>query len=107
MTNILPSKLASYDIGMMRAQQTASPAKPQSDLKTKAAAQDFEAVFLSQMMSHMFEGVGTDPVFGGGAGEDMFRGMLVQEYGKVMAKGGGVGLSDQVQKAMIQMQQQK
>lgn len=94
--------LASYDIAMMRAKQ----ASPDQADKTKAAAKDFEAVFISQMMSHMFEGVETDPVFGGGQGEDMFRSMLVQEYGKQMAQGQGIGISDQLQKMMIQMQQQ-
>jgi Rod binding domain-containing protein len=78
---------------------------PQADEKTKAAAKDFEAVFLSQMMSHMFDEVETDPVFGGGQGEDMFRGMMVQEYGKMMAKGNGIGISNQLQKMLIQMQQ--
>jgi Rod binding domain-containing protein len=81
-------------------------AAPQADEKTKATAKDFEAVFLSQMLSHMFEGAESDPVFGGGEGEDMFRGMLVQEYGKQMAvKGQGIGISAQMQKMMIQMQQ--
>jgi len=79
---------------------------PQQIEQTKAAAQDFEAVFLSEMMSHMFKGIGTDPLFGGGAGEDIFRGMLVQEYGKQMAKSHSIGISDQLQKVMIQMQQQ-
>lgn len=73
--------------------------------KTKAAAQDFEAVFLSEMFSHMFEGLNVDPMFGGGQGEKMFRGMMTQEYGKMMAKGGGIGISDQLQKMMIQMQE--
>ena len=80
---------------------------PQQAAGTKAAAKEFEAVFLSQMISHMFEGVGTDPVFGGGHSEDMFRTMMVQEYGKQMAKGQGVGISDQLQKMMIQMQTQQ
>ena len=44
---------------------------------------------------------------GGGQGEDMFRGMLIQEYGKKMASGPGIGIADQLQKVMIQMQQQK
>lgn len=73
--------------------------------QTKAAAKEFEAVFVSEMMSHMFEGIETDPVFGGGGGEDMFRSMLIQEYGKQMSKGPGIGISDQLQKQMIEMQQ--
>lgn len=76
-------------------------------MQIKTAAKDFEAVFISQMMSHMFEGITTDPMFGGGPGEDMFRGMLVQEYGKQIANGPGlgVGVSDQIMKTMIQLQQ--
>lgn len=75
------------------------------DAKTSAAAKDFEAVFLSEMFSHMFEGIDVDPMFGGGGGEKMFRSMMIQEYGKNMAKHGGIGISDQLQKMMIQMQE--
>jgi flagellar protein FlgJ len=77
------------------------------DPKTAAAAKDFEAVFLSEMFSHMFEGLDVNPMFGGGQGEKMFRGMMVQEYGKIMAKGKGIGIADQLQKVMIQMQEKR
>lgn len=84
-----------------------APAGPPSpDDETKSAARDFEAVFLSQMMSHMFEGLETDTLFGGGQGEDMFRSILVQEYGRQMSRGAGIGISDQLQKMMLRMQQQ-
>ncbi len=79
---------------------------PQQLAATKKAAQDFEAVFISEMLSHMFKGLETDPMFGGGPGEDMFRGMMIQEYGKKMAAGHGIGISDQMQKMLIRMQQQ-
>lgn len=75
------------------------------DPKTADAAKDFEAVFLSEMFSHMFEGIEPNPMFGGGSGEKMFRSMMIQEYGKNMAKHGGIGISDQLQKMMIQMQE--
>jgi Rod binding domain-containing protein len=78
---------------------------PQQLEQTRKAAKDFEAMFVSEMMSHMFEGLETDPVFGGGPGENMFRGMLIQEYGKKMAAGPGLGISSQLQQMMIQMQQ--
>lgn len=71
----------------------------------KAAAEDFESVFISQMVSHMFSGLEPDPVFGGGAGEDMFRSMMIQEYGKQMAKTGGIGVSKQIQKAILDIQE--
>ena len=72
--------------------------------KIEHAAQDFEAVFLAEMMKPMFEGISTEPPFGGGKGEEVFRSMLLQEYGKLVAQTGGVGLADHVKEQMIQMQ---
>jgi len=69
------------------------------------AAKDFEGVFISEMLSHMFEGQKTDPEFGGGEGEDMVKSMLTNEYGKKMAEGNGIGLSGAIKDMMIKMQQ--
>lgn len=85
--------------------QTAATSKV--DPRVTKAAKEFEAVFVSEMMSHMFEGIQSDQVFGGGNGENMFRSMMINEYGKKIASGPGIGISDEVQKMMIQMQQQK
>ena len=41
--------------------------------KIDDTAQDFEAVFISQMLEHMFDGVETDPLTGGGEAEDEQR----------------------------------
>lgn len=72
---------------------------------TGRTAQDFEAFFLSQMFEHMFSGVEADPMFGGGQGEEVFRSMLFQEYGKSVARQGGIGLADMVQKEMLKLQE--
>jgi Rod binding domain-containing protein len=72
--------------------------------KIDTAAKDFEAVFLSEMMKPMFESVEVDSEFGGGRGEEMFRGMVTQEYGKIFAQRGGIGLAAQVREQMIKMQ---
>lgn len=69
------------------------------------AAKEFEAVFLSEMFSHMHSGLDTDPMFGGGRGEKIFRSMLVNEYAKNLAHGPGVGIAAHIQRAMIDMQQ--
>jgi Rod binding domain-containing protein len=79
--------------------------KAQSPDKIREAAVEFEGVFMSQMFSEMSAGLDVDPVFGGGRGEEMFRGMLTQEYGKMMARSqSGIGLADAIQKAMIDAQ---
>lgn len=88
--------------------QGAQPKKLPAGLdtaKAREAAQDFEAVFLAQMLSHMFAGIKTDKVFGGGPSEDMYRSMMVQEYGKVLAQAGGVGIADSVMREMIRIQE--
>ena len=73
--------------------------------KAKAAAQDFEAFFLTRMMESMFDGVSTNGMFGGGEAEKMYRSLLLDEYGKEMAKLGGIGVQDQVMRTILEMQE--
>lgn len=73
--------------------------------KAKTAAQDFEAFFLTRMMESMFDGISTDGPFGGGNAEKMYRSLLLDEYGKEMAKLGGIGVQDQVMRTILEMQE--
>lgn len=72
--------------------------------KAKATAQDFEAVFLNTMFEHMFTGVGGDGPFGGQGATGVWRSFLTDEYAKSFAKAGGIGIADQVYKAMLARQ---
>ena len=71
----------------------------------RQTAEDFEAFFLSRMVETMFEGISTDGMFGGGNGEKVFRSLLINEYGKAMAKTGTVGVADYVMKSILEMQE--
>jgi len=73
--------------------------------QARQAAEDFEAVFISQMLAPMFEGLDTDGYFGGGPGEDVYRSMLVEHYGKSIARAGGFGLADAVQREILKLQE--
>lgn len=73
--------------------------------KAKESAEAFEAFFMSRMMESMFEGVSTDGMFGGGHAEKMYRSLLLDEYGKEMAKVGSIGVKDYVMQAILQMQE--
>jgi Rod binding domain-containing protein len=73
----------------------------------RKAAVQFTGVFMSQMFSHMFEGIGTDTMFGGGQGEEMFRSVLTDEYGKEAAKQGAGGLTDKIMHALLAQQEVK
>ena len=71
----------------------------------RKVAKDFEAVFLSQMLQPMFQNLGAEAHFGGGHGEDVWRSMQVQEYGKAITEAGGIGIADSVLREMIKMQE--
>lgn len=84
-----------------------NPLSAREMAKIGAAAQDFEAMYLTEMMRPMFEEVNRpDPMFGGGKGEEIFNGMMLDQYGKIMAKAGGVGLAKYVRAEMIKIQEE-
>jgi len=68
-------------------------------------AQQFESVFISQFMGEMFSGLSTDGPFGGGQGEEMFRSIMMDEYGKQIASQGGFGLAAAVQRELLKTQE--
>ena len=78
---------------------------PRSHEAIRRAAEEFEAVFLQQMLEPMFAGIKTDGLFGGGQGEYMFRSLMTQEYGKTLARTGGIGLADSVMREMLRLQE--
>lgn len=67
-------------------------------------AEDFEAFFIGQMVQAMFSGVETPEPFGGGAGEKAWQGMLHEEFGKIIAKSGGLGMADDLKSEIIRLQ---
>ena len=95
------------DVSILSSTQTSSFNRKGINLaKAEKAAKDFEAVFMSQMLKPMWEGVKTDGMFGGGVGEDTMRDLLLQEYGKSMVRNDQYGLSPALMDAMIRMQNQ-
>lgn len=94
----------------------AAPKLPSLHAANAASAakigKQFEAQFVSQMFQHMFEGIKTDGLFGGGSGEEMFRSLLIDEYGKMVANRGGIngngsgfGIGAAVQKMLLKHQE--
>ncbi len=90
------------------AANTLMAGRPRGNPQAEAARQtaiEFEAVFLSQMLAPMFEGLDEDPLFGGGPGEDIYRSMLVEEYSNAIARAGGIGIADAVQREILRLQE--
>ncbi len=72
--------------------------------KIEESAKEFEAIFLSEMVKPMFEGIESEGMFGGGKGEEVFRGILIQEYGKMLSETGRIGIADSVKEELIRIQ---
>ncbi len=71
----------------------------------REVAEQFEAVFLSQMLAPMFNTLPTDGLTGGGHAEEIYRGMMVEEIGKQMSAQGGIGIADSVFREIIKLQE--
>lgn len=75
------------------------------EAQLRHAAEEFEAVFLAQMMAPMFEGLDTDGLGGGGMGEEIFRPMLIERYADALSQAGGVGIADSIVREMMRLQE--
>jgi flagellar protein FlgJ len=67
-------------------------------------AQKFEASFLTSMLGTMFQGVSTSAPFGGGPGEDIWKGFLAEAMAGQMSKRGGIGVSNAIEREMLKLQ---
>jgi peptidoglycan hydrolase FlgJ len=77
---------------------------PDMQAKSRAKAQDFEALFLNSMFSQMTSGIKGEGPFGDTPGTGVWRSMLTEEYSKSFAKSGGVGISNDVFRTLILQQ---
>ena len=104
----------SADLAMMQMRQSAAKAADPAaktaqggpDIaKIKKSATEFEAVFATEMLSHMFEGVGADPVTGGGNGEEIYKSMMTEQYGQAIARSGKLGIADKITAELLKAQE--
>jgi flagellar protein FlgJ len=100
-----PTLPTDSQLALQAATAPKQPAKTQDPARAREAAEEFEALFLAQMIEHMFTGIETDGLFGGGHGEEIFRSMLFQEFGKTLSRAGGVGIADAVQREILKTQE--
>ena len=77
----------------------AFPSAHQHNAELRAAAQALEASFLAEMLKAAGFGKARDG-FGGGAGEDQFASLLVQEHAAALVQAGGIGLSEAIFEAL-------
>lgn len=81
---------------LQKAAAEQTPSREAEQAKLKTACQEFEQLFLTQMLNQMRSSIpkGEGGLFGGGQQEEMFNGMLDQERAKAWSQDGGVGLAN-------------
>lgn len=89
--------------------RSAKPADPlaaaKDNEKAREVSKQFESVFLMQVLENMSSGLDNDPMFGGGAGDEIYRSMFNEQTAGAIANKGGVGIADSVYRSILQMQE--
>ncbi|NET71310.1 MAG: chemotaxis protein [Sphaerospermopsis sp. SIO1G2] len=78
--------------------------RPSKDAQIREAAQEFESMFMAQMLQHMFAGIENNPLFGDKHADKIYQSMMIEEYGKMIAASGGIGVADHVARELLHMQ---
>ena len=107
MASALPASapgLSTLDLLTMNRPAVGKPTAT-GNAKARAAAQDFEAVFLNSMFQHMFTGVDGEGPLGGQGATGVWRSVLTDQYAKSIAKAGGVGIADHVYRSLMAQQE--
>ena len=72
--------------------------------KAKQAAQNFEAMFLSNVFQEMFTGIDGDGPFGGSGALKVWRSFMTDQYAKSFARSGGIGIASMVYDTILKEQ---
>ncbi|OHC76566.1 MAG: hypothetical protein A3G18_13460 [Rhodospirillales bacterium RIFCSPLOWO2_12_FULL_58_28] len=102
--NVIAMQVQSALAGAKKAPRLDTPA---AQAQARKVAREFEAFTLSQFLQPMFANTEAAEPFGGGSAETMWRSMQVDEYGKAIARTGGIGIADAVYKEILKMQEAK
>jgi Rod binding domain-containing protein len=96
--------LSSPSLEAIELRSTPRPTAGSAD-QARKTGQEFEEMFIAQMLQPMFDALPTDGMFGGGAGERLFRSFQVNEYAKAITRTGGIGIADAVTRHLITLQE--
>jgi Rod binding domain-containing protein len=89
----------------LRSPDLSAPKSSADKAKMETAAKDFESVFLSQMLQLMFGESQDESLTGDPESEEIYRGLMVDEYAKSIANSGGIGVADYVMRTLMQAQE--
>lgn len=72
--------------------------------RLRETAQEFEALFLAQMLATLNQGLGQG-LTGEGSDQAIYQDMFNQEVAKLISRTGGIGVADAILREMLKMQE--
>lgn len=79
--------------------------KAMSVAQADQVSKDFEAMFIGQMLEQMFGDSVGDELFGDRTTKEVYKGLMVEEYGKQIARSGGIGIAEFVKRELLTLQE--
>ena len=104
MTSVSPVDLGASLSSITGAANAQTQATLKAKGKAKESAENFEAMFLSNMFQEMFTGVDGDGPAGGSGALKIWRSFMIDNYAKTFAKAGGIGIAGSVYDALLKQQ---
>lgn len=81
--------------------------KGMSNEQMDKVSSDFESMFVSQMLEQMFGDSLGDDAFGDKETSEIYKSMMVDQYGKQIANAGGIGIAAYVKQELLKLQEIK
>jgi len=79
--------------------------KDMSTDQVDKVSKDFESMFVSQMLEQMFgDSLGAE-AFGDRETTEVYKAMMVEEYGKQISNAGGIGIAAYIKQELLKLQE--
>ena len=101
------SSLTQNDVSRVLSQAANRRLEPAASRRAIDQAQQFESVFVAQMLNQMRGDAMKGTGFEGGHAEDRWRGLMNEQMAKDISAAGGVGVSAQVARELLRGQESR
>lgn len=102
--NSLAAGLQILPAGIPSSTPTGAASLSEHSKNAGKTAEEFESMVLGEFISAMFT-THEKGLFSPGHAGEIYRSLLTQEYGKALAKSGGIGIAHELQREILKLQE--
>jgi Rod binding domain-containing protein len=100
-----PDRATSVADAQLTRLRSAGATRPTDAREAKRVGREFEAMFVAQMLTPMFEALPTDGMFGGGHTEKIMRSFHIDALARSIVDQRGIGIADAVARELLRTQE--